>query len=182
MLVCHFLRTSFPILSIPLFATVMALHHFIRRRLTFAAHLKNSNSALTTNRYLRLIAMAITEMVWGTALTAYTLYNNVSPGVRPWTNWADVHSNFSRVDLFPAGTLPPGFLRNMMFLWWTMPASSIIFFLFFGFGEEAMKEYRRVWAWFKKTVLRRKDEKSSLFSASTPSRYVFVLRGAASSF
>lgn len=159
---------------IPLFDPVMAIHHFIRRRLTFAALLQNSNSALTTNRYLRLIALAVTEILWSTVFTAYTLYENVYPGVRPWTNWADVHSNFPRIGLFPAASLPPAFLSSMLLLWWVMPASSIIFFVFFGFGEEAMKEYRKLWQSFKRNILRRKDEKSSTLSASLPTRYVLL--------
>ncbi|KAF8960683.1 pheromone A receptor-domain-containing protein [Flammula alnicola] len=157
---------------IALIYAAFALHNFVRRRLTFAAHLQNSNSALTTNRYLRLIAMSLTEMVWGTSLTAYNLWSNASPGLRPWTNWADVHSNFSRVDLFPTDGIPPEFIRTMMLFWWTLPASSLIFFVFFGFGEEAMKEYRKMWTWFKKTVLRKRDEekKGSLFGTSPSSR------------
>ncbi|KAG6851971.1 hypothetical protein C0991_004521 [Blastosporella zonata] len=151
----------------------MALHHFMRRRLSFAAHLQNSNSALTTNRYLRLIAMAVTEMVWGTAFTAFNLYNNVSPGLRPWTTWGDVHSNFSRVDQYPTVTIPPHFLRIMMLFWWVMPASAIIFFVFFGFGEEARKEYLKVWTWFRTKILRRpahvnSSSKISVKGGSTP--------------
>jgi pheromone a factor receptor len=118
--------------------------------------------------------MAMTEMVWGTTLTAYNLWNNVSPGLRPWTNWADVHSNFSRVDLFATAGIPAEFIRTMMLFWWTLPASSLIFFAFFGFGEEAMKEYSKVWVWFKRAVLRKPEEekKSSLFGGSFPSRFV----------
>nr|ANB67034.1 pheromone receptor [Agrocybe salicacicola] len=150
----------------------LALHNFIRRRLTFASHLQNSNSALTTNRYLRLIAMALMEMVWGTTLTAYNLWSNVSPGLRPWTDWDDVHSNFSRVDLFATAGIPKEFLRTMMLFWWTLPASSFIFFLFFGFGEEAMKEYSKAFTWVKTTVLRRPaegDKKGSSLFSSFPS-------------
>ncbi|KAH9476601.1 Pheromone B beta 1 receptor [Psilocybe cubensis] len=142
---------------ITLIYAALALNNFIRRRLTFAAHLQNSNSALTTNRYLRLIAMSLTEMAWGTSLTAYNLWNNVSPGLRPWTTWADVHSNFSRVDPFPLSEVPPWFTKTMMLFWWTMPASSIIFFVFFGFGEEALKEYRRIWGWIRRNVFRRPE-------------------------
>lgn len=101
--------------------------------------------------------MALTEMIWGTTLNAYNLYNNVYPGLRPWTTWADVHSNFSRVDLYPTGDLPQEFIRIMMLFWWTLPASSLIFFAFFGFGEEAMKEYRKVGMLFKTKVLRKSE-------------------------
>ncbi|KAF8174227.1 GPCR fungal pheromone mating factor, partial [Pholiota molesta] len=155
-LIIWFPQLLFSVISL-IYAT-LALHNFVRRRLTFAAHLQNSNSALTTNRYLRLIAMAVTEMVWSTTLTSYNLWNNVVGGLRPWTNWNDVHSNFSRVATFTTLDVPPQFLRIMMLFWWTLPASSLIFFVFFGFGEEALKEYKKVGRWFKTTILRRPTE------------------------
>jgi pheromone a factor receptor len=154
----------------------LALHNFIRRRLTFALHLQQSNSAMTTNRYLRLIAMALTEMIWGTSLTAFNLFSNVSIGLRPWKSWANVHSNFLRVGLFPISVLPPQFVTTMMILWWSIPASGLIFFAFFGFGEEALKEYKKVWAWIMVKVFRRPiggEKGKSLFGGSSiPSRSV----------
>ena len=119
--------------------------------------------------------MALTEMVWGTVFTSYNLYNNVYPGLRPWTNWADVHSNFSRVDLYVTVGIPPAFLRTLMLFWWTMPASSIIFFVFFGFGEEAKKEYNKLWTAFKEKVLRKPAEKKGIqFMDSFPRRFVLL--------
>lgn len=41
-----------------------ALHHFIIRRITFARHLRNSNSALTPSRYFRLMSMALVQIFW----------------------------------------------------------------------------------------------------------------------
>ncbi|KAF9487948.1 STE3-domain-containing protein [Pleurotus eryngii] len=166
----------------PLFFSVLtlifaslALHHFIRRRITFAAHLQNSNSALTPNRYLRLIAMAITEIIWGTSFTTLNLWNNVLGGLRPYTNWADVHSGFSRVALFPAILLPPRFISMMMLLWTTMPVSAFIFFVFFGFGEEAKKEYTKLWAWIRGNILRRKDsEKAKMIPLSGSNHQKFL--------
>ena len=133
----------------------LALHNFCRRRLTFDLHLRQSNSALTTSRYLRLIAMALTEIILGTSLTAFNLFSNISVGLRPWISWENVHSNFSRVGLFPTSILPPQFITNMMIIWWTLPASSIIFFVFLGLEEEALKEYKKVWVWIKKRILQR---------------------------
>jgi len=141
---------------------------------------------MTTNRYLRLIAMALTEMIWGTSLTAYNLYSNVSPGLRPWTNWADVHSNFSRVDLFATSGMPPEFIRALMIFWWTLPASSLIFFAFFGFGEEALKEYKKIWRWLMVKVFKRSidgEKGSPLFGGSSfRSRFVFYFFDSALSF
>ncbi|KIJ64368.1 hypothetical protein HYDPIDRAFT_154822 [Hydnomerulius pinastri MD-312] len=146
----------------------LALYHFVRRRISFATHLQNSNSTLTTHRYLRLMAMAVTEIVWGTALTSFDLYNNIAPGLRVWDNWADVHSNFSRVDLFATIELPPAFLNAQYLFWWSMPASAFIFFIFFGFGEEARKEYSKVISLFRRHVLRQSPQQDSFVTGSLP--------------
>ncbi|CAL1697581.1 unnamed protein product [Somion occarium] len=133
----------------------LALYHFFRQRITFAAALSSSGSSLNTSRYLRLMAMSITEMAWGTSLTAVTMYDNIAPGLRPWTNWADVHSNFGRIATFRLFMIPPGYLRQIFVMWWAMPVSAYIFFLFFAFGEESVRDYKRVYTWVKTKVLRR---------------------------
>jgi hypothetical protein len=105
--------------------------------------------------------MALTEMLWGTTLTAYNLYNNVTlAGLRPYTSWAQVHSHFERVQALPTAWLPAKALSVMMLFWWCIPASSIIFFAFFGFGEEAVKEYKRVWDGVKSIVFWRRNARS----------------------
>ncbi|KAI0350984.1 STE3-domain-containing protein [Trametes cingulata] len=134
----------------------MALHHFFRQRLTFAMQLKNSNSALSTGRYLRLVAMSILQIVWQTTLTSITMYDNISPGLRPWTNWADVHSNFGRIDTIPMFVYPVSYQRQFLLFLWVMPVSSYIFFIFFGFGEEAVKDYKNAFRWIRRKVLRQK--------------------------
>lgn len=118
--------------------------------------LKNSNSALSTGRYLRLIAMSILQIVWQTVLTAIVMYDNISPGLRPWTNWDDVHSNFSRIDAIPMVVYPIYYQRQFFLFLWVMPVSSFIFFLFFGFGEEALKDYKNVIRWILVKILRQK--------------------------
>jgi hypothetical protein len=137
-----------------IFAALAAQKYF-RRRFTFDLHLHQTNSSMTTNRYIRLIAMALVEMILGTSFTAFNLSSNVSVGLRPWISWENVHSNFSRVGLFPTSVLLPHRITNMMIIWWTVPASSIIFFAFFGFEDEALKEYKKVWVWIKVKVFRR---------------------------
>ncbi|PBK87718.1 STE3-domain-containing protein [Armillaria gallica] len=135
-----------------------ALHHFVVRRLTFAAHLQNASNSLTTSRYLRLIAMALVEMIWGVTLTSLNLANNVAGGLRPYTSWASVHADFGNVPRYPALILPKGYMDRVILIWFTMPVTGLVFFAFFGFGEEAKKEYRKVWAWVRTRVLRRKGD------------------------
>ncbi|KAJ7832448.1 pheromone receptor Rcb2 B43 [Mycena leptocephala] len=133
----------------------LALRHFIQRRITFAAHLDANHSALTTSRYLRLMLMSVLQMIWSISLTIFTLwFTTTSLPLRPWTTWADVHSNFSRVDQYPTLFTPQIILSSYYALWWTVPASTFIFVAFFAFGHEAMVEYKKGFTWFRRTVLR----------------------------
>ncbi|KAJ2936220.1 hypothetical protein H1R20_g874, partial [Candolleomyces eurysporus] len=135
--------------------SVLALRNFVLRRLTFAADLKSRNTGLTTSRYLRLISMAIVQMVWSLAVTSYTLYvTTVGIPLRPWTNWDDVHSDFWRADLFPA-ILAPKKLRDVSYaLWWMVPATTFIFVAFFSFGQDALEEYKKCFVWIKTRIFR----------------------------
>ncbi|KAJ6522339.1 Rcb2.42 [Mycena vulgaris] len=119
-----------------------ALHHFFRRRLTFARHLQDSSSALTTSRYFRLMAMAIVQMVWATFLTVTNMWLTCRDGLRPWISWADVHSNFGRIAAFPTAFIPAKQWAWTYFIFWTVPLTAVIFFAFFAFGQDAVKEYR----------------------------------------
>ncbi|KAI0944378.1 hypothetical protein AcW1_002108 [Taiwanofungus camphoratus] len=155
----------FPSLLMSVIASVfaaLAFAHFLRRRVTFAKLLENSQTGLSTSRYLRLMAMAVVEMIIGVASTSATLAFSVKWDMRPWTNWADVHWNFSRIDLYATLFTPPFVLRFYYGIWWIVPISSFIFFLFFAFGQEAMKEYGACATWFRTHILRRRDSKNSI--------------------
>ena len=132
----------------------MALYHFVRHRITFAAVLQNSSSTITPNRYLRLMALAITQVIWQIVLTVFPMYDNISFGLRPWTTWADVHSDWLRVDVYTLDEFMPAYRTQMFLFFFVMPASSLLFFLFFGFGEQAVKDYRITADWIRCKVFR----------------------------
>ncbi|KAF9522493.1 pheromone A receptor-domain-containing protein [Crepidotus variabilis] len=133
----------------------LALRHFMRRRLSFAAHLHASNSALTPSRYLRLMTMAVLQMVWTITATAYTLsFMFITSPLRPWTTWADVHSDWLRVDGFPDILSPPIVRRTFYVLWWLIPVSTFLFVVFFSFGKDAMDEYKKCFSWVQTHILR----------------------------
>ncbi|KAJ6484205.1 pheromone receptor [Mycena sanguinolenta] len=133
----------------------LALRHFIRRRITFAAHLNAGHSALTTSRYLRLMLMSVLQMVWSISVTIFTLWStSVSIPIRPWTTWADVHSNFSRVDRFATLFTPQIIINTRIGLWWTVPGSTFAFVAFFAFGNDAMTEYKKGFRWIRHNVFR----------------------------
>ncbi|KAF8174224.1 GPCR fungal pheromone mating factor [Pholiota molesta] len=135
--------------------SALAFRNFWIRRISFARHLQTSNSALTPSRYFRLMAMSLVQMFWGLSLGIFNMWFTMKPGLRPWISWADVHFNFSRVGVFPTIVIPPKQLSYSYLLWWSVPISSVFFFAFFAFGQDAMKEYRKCFNWIKLTILRR---------------------------
>ncbi|KAJ3559561.1 hypothetical protein NM688_g268 [Phlebia brevispora] len=146
----------------------MALIDFLRRRATFAKHLE-SRSSLSTSHYLRLMLMAIIEMVIGVASTSTTLWT-ATLDIRPWTGWADVHWDFSRIGQYLTLEMPPLEQRYFYALWWLVPISSYIFFLFFAFGKDAVREYKACLAWFRLHLFRlRVQETHKSLTSTIPS-------------
>lgn len=113
-------------------------------RLVFSSVLQVSSSPMSTNRYMRLIAMAVTLVLWDTALTLITIWANTSDGLRPWISWEHVHSHWDRADAYVWILMSPQFRSLTLLIWWATPVSSIIIFIFLGFGEDALNEYRKV--------------------------------------
>ncbi len=136
----------------------MALHHFWIRRITFARHLQSKNSALTSGHYFRLMSMSIVQIFWSVLITALNMWFTMRTGLRPWISWEDVHTDFGRIRQLPEVLIPDNIYRLTYAIWWTLPISSVLFFAFFSFGQEAMKEYSSCLRWFKRVVLRRPAE------------------------
>ncbi|KZP27853.1 fungal pheromone STE3G-protein-coupled receptor [Athelia psychrophila] len=161
----------------------LALVHFFKRRLTFGRHL--DSSGLTTSRYFRLMCMSIVEMTVGITISSIDTWSNYQYGMRPWTSWSEVHSNFSQINQFPWVEIPQTTRNWTLGLWWTVPISSVIFFAFFSFGEDAVREYRACFMWFRRVVLRqnsKRDHGGMTVLGSTPSltRQVFFDSGSSS--
>ncbi|KAG1718696.1 putative fungal pheromone GPCR, STE3-type [Suillus lakei] len=132
----------------------VALMSFFRRRITFGQHLRDSNTGLTTSQYFRLMSMAVVEMFWGLLVTSLNMWFTCQHGLRPWISWENVHDGFSQIAYFPSVIIPPTTLVWTYALWWVVPISGALFFVFFSFGEDAMKDYRKSLQWFRTMVLR----------------------------
>ncbi|KAF7421281.1 hypothetical protein PC9H_011803 [Pleurotus ostreatus] len=120
----------------------LAFRNFWHRRIIFARHLQNSNSALTPSRYLRLIAMSLSQMVFAITGSSLHIAFSLKNGFRPWISWADVHSDWGRIGQFAKVLIPVQQWRYTYALWWTVPLTSVVFFVFFGFGSDAVQEYK----------------------------------------
>ena len=130
----------------------MALKNFFHRRLTFAAHLQNYSTGLTTSRYLRLMSMSVVQMIWTVLVTSLNIWFSCQHGLRLWISWQNVHSDFSQIAYFPTALIPRESLRWTYALWWAVPFSALLFVVFFASGEEAMNEYRNILRWIHSLI------------------------------
>lgn len=88
-------------------------------------------------------------------LTAYSIYiNNDGVTLEPWVSWSNVHYNFSFVEQIPALVWRSNhaFLISVELGRWIYPCCAIIFFLLFGFAEEARRHYRMAFSAIAKRI------------------------------
>lgn len=116
--------------------------------------LLSSYSNLTSSRYLRLMCLAGVEVVCTVPLGSFAIYLNAKAGIFPWISWADTHYNFSRVDQFPAllWRLTSNSEVSVELTRWLIVICAFVFFGFFGFADEAKKNYRSAFATVAKRV------------------------------
>ncbi|KAF7374515.1 Pheromone B alpha 1 receptor [Mycena sanguinolenta] len=123
---------------------ILSIRSFYNCR-TQVKQLLTSNHNLNLNRYLRLMFLAGTDLCFTIPLGIWVLWVNAKVvGISPWISWDDTHSNFSRVVQVP-GVIWRSDIYDVASLEttrWLTVAASLLFFAFFGFADEAMKNYR----------------------------------------
>jgi len=68
--------------------------------------------------------------------------NSVFAEVRPWVSWADTHWGYFRVFQIPAVTYDHTTVVLLELYRWPAVLCAFLFFAFFGFADEAKKNYR----------------------------------------
>ncbi|CAE6424199.1 unnamed protein product [Rhizoctonia solani] len=145
----------------------IALRWFIHRRVQFQAVLQTQNSGLTINRYLRLVALSATLMLFATGMTIFVAVVNLEDnGIRPWVSWDFVHADWLRVDQFSTDLVPQYFWDRYLLVWYMVPIASVIFFAFFGFGNESRDEYKRFFDFVKTKMFRIKPKPQPVLPVS----------------
>ncbi|KAJ7278694.1 pheromone A receptor-domain-containing protein [Mycena rebaudengoi] len=121
---------------------LLTLRAFLQRA-QFATLLTN-NSALTPNRYFRLMALASLELLFNIPLSSYGLYLSASrEPINPWVSWANTHADFGFVGQVPAilWRSDPHTRATVELSRWAGVICALVFFAFFGFAAEARKHY-----------------------------------------
>ncbi|KAE9393918.1 pheromone receptor [Gymnopus androsaceus JB14] len=123
---------------------VLSIRAFMKRRSQFK-ELLSANSNLNSNRYFRLMCLAGTEIACTVPLSCWSLYLNIhAEHIIPYDGWTVVHSDFSEVDQYPSiiWHLNPTLATALETTRWFVVMCAIIFFAYFGFADEARKNYR----------------------------------------
>lgn len=107
-------------------------------------------SNLNSSRHFRLMALASIEILFTIPWAAYTtLYLNIAANgasespINPYKSWANVHANFGYVGQFPAIEWKQNstVVTALELSRWAKVICAFIFFAFFGFADEARKNY-----------------------------------------
>ncbi|KAK4689797.1 pheromone a factor receptor, partial [Tremellales sp. Uapishka_1] len=120
----------------------LAIRWFLVRRLQFRTILAASDSGLTTSRYLRLIALAVTDVSVVLFLALFELVQVVrTQSISTDLNWQYTHDDFGQISQWPEDLSNRDYNTNVVVPFYMGPVYSLLFFIFFGFGEEAVAEY-----------------------------------------
>lgn len=124
---------------------VLTIVAFIKRGRQLK-ELVTAHNNLQFSRYFRLMALANVEILCTVPLSIYNIQvtATVPGGVRPWGSWDIVHTTYSVPGLYPAAVYDqaPGITSSLELSRWLVVVCAFIFFGFFGFAEEAKKNYR----------------------------------------
>lgn len=114
-----------------------------------------ANKNLNSSRYFRLMGLAGIEMLCTIPFGAFVIYINASVSeVYPWVSWANTHYDFSRVDLYASIEWRTNNISvlSIELSRWFLVICAFIFFSFFGFADEARKNYRLAYSSVAKRV------------------------------
>ena len=155
----------------------MTLRIFLKRRRQFN-ELLASNSNLSFNRYMRLMALCSVDILCTIPLVIFLIVFDCTENPRyVWRGLADLHLGFSRVGQWPAllWTAPSGSIWiNTCQNWFTI-IYGILFFCWFGLAEEARTHYRSAFTTIAKKL--GYSTAGSSLDSSTGFPYVILTRG-----
>ncbi|KAI9456129.1 STE3-domain-containing protein [Lactarius psammicola] len=114
--------------------------------------IQGSNKNLNHSRYMRLIALSSTQLLFTLPISLVGLYINahIIP-VQRWISWEDTHFEYFRVVQFPSVAWRADLLHQIGVesSRWNVIPCAFLFFGFFGFAEEARKHYSLVYSFVR---------------------------------
>ncbi|KAG8215486.1 STE3-domain-containing protein [Butyriboletus roseoflavus] len=134
------------------FYGIRAIRELAIRRAQFKEFL-STNKNLSSSRYFRLMGLAGVEVICTVPLGLYTLVSNVS-GVpmSSYVSWSYAHNNFGAIEQIPSVVWrqsTTGISTDEISRFFPV-LGAFVFFAFFGFADEARRNYRLAYMSFAK--------------------------------
>jgi pheromone a factor receptor len=100
------------------------------------------------------MALAACDMICTVPIALFFLAESIKAGIVPYPSWSAIHNNYSEVDQIPAFIWRNNAFVNFSteFSRGLQVACAFTFFIFFGFAEEARKNYLSVYSTVAKRV------------------------------
>jgi pheromone a factor receptor len=118
------------------------IHSFNKRRTQFKASLSHNN--VNSGRYFRLMGLASLDLCCTIPIASYIIFQSTQDGgYQPWISWKVTHAGFDQIQQIPAiiWRSDPTARVNLEMSRGLNIACALVFFIFFGFAEEARKNY-----------------------------------------
>jgi pheromone a factor receptor len=99
---------------------------------------------ITSNRFIRLMCLASFEVLFNIPIALYGISLEAQYPLNPYISWENVHFDFSHVQEIPSVIWRNDYTVEvaMELSRWTVVFCAFGFFVFFGFADEARKNYR----------------------------------------
>ncbi|KAF9221767.1 STE3-domain-containing protein [Gyrodon lividus] len=143
---------------------ILTIRELSIRRAQFK-ELLSANKNLSSSRYFRLMGLAGIEVLCTVPLGAYSIYlNSTAEPIQRWVSWANTHYDFSRVGQYPSVVWHENQLTiiSIQLSRYFIIICALVFFAFFGFADEAMRNYRLAY----QSVTKRVGLSTASFSAT----------------
>ena len=127
-------------------STVRSIYHLYKRQGQLS-EMTSSGYGPNRSLYIRLMMFSGVEMLLTIPLALFFIAMNIKRGLTPWVSWADVHRSYSVIDQVPSIIWKHNlyWVLELEVSRWLLVLCAFISFTFFGFAEEARKNYRRVY-------------------------------------
>jgi pheromone a factor receptor len=127
---------------------VMNIYHLYRRRRQFKEMpMISSGSGMNRSIYIRLMLLSSVEILGTIPLGSYWIAFSIKQGLTKWGSWAEVHSNYSKIEQIPSVVWKHDSTAvvSLELTRWSLVLCAFLFFGFFGLAGEAWKHYRLVY-------------------------------------
>ncbi|KIK67548.1 hypothetical protein GYMLUDRAFT_155738 [Collybiopsis luxurians FD-317 M1] len=124
--------------------SVLTLRNLYSRRVEFAK-VAGNGSGMSPSRYIRLMLLVFVDMICNTPIGVFSIIAASRSAVLPFTTFSET-VDFSKIEFVPASEWKADTVTRAVveINRWVPPVfCAFVFFAFFGFAEEAKKNYKK---------------------------------------